>query len=329
MTYGGGTGDPFGGAPFGQPYGQAPYGGPPMVPAAPPPPSAEVNTFATLSVVFAFLFAPAGAVLGHLGLSQIKRTGQRGRDRALIGVVLSYTFIVLSVVGLVVWVALAHNGSKANSSATTSPADSTPKVSAAPTSMVKPEPKVTSAELRGLLPNLEELRVIMKAPNLSASQVQFGVIDQHGDVTPAECTASLYGMAPEGYAGTDYVSAYATSAEETTAHLVTGQGVVAFADAKAAQEAFARYVDRWRQCSGRELTVPTKSSPMVFNSGPVEDVGGGVTTLLNVSPGSPEVFTFRAIAVKSNVMVDTQFLAWEQRDDHITIARRILDRIPG
>ncbi len=31
-------------------------------------------------------FAPVGPVLGHLGLAQIGRTGERGRDRALIGV---------------------------------------------------------------------------------------------------------------------------------------------------------------------------------------------------------------------------------------------------
>ena len=36
--------------------------------------SQTVNTLATLSLVFAFVFAPAGAILGHLGLAQIRRT---------------------------------------------------------------------------------------------------------------------------------------------------------------------------------------------------------------------------------------------------------------
>jgi hypothetical protein len=44
----------------------------------------EMNTLATLSVIFAFVFAPVGAVMGHLALSQIKPFRQRGRDRALI-----------------------------------------------------------------------------------------------------------------------------------------------------------------------------------------------------------------------------------------------------
>ena len=63
-------------------FAAQPYPQPPVISAPPSPPRQKTNTFATLSVVFAFLFAPAGAVLGHLGLSQIRRTGQRGRDRA-------------------------------------------------------------------------------------------------------------------------------------------------------------------------------------------------------------------------------------------------------
>ena len=57
---------------------------------------------ATLSVVFAFVFAPAGVILGHLALSQIHETGERGRDRALVGVTLSYVFITVAVVALIV-----------------------------------------------------------------------------------------------------------------------------------------------------------------------------------------------------------------------------------
>ncbi|VBA45828.1 hypothetical protein LAUMK13_05541 [Mycobacterium innocens] len=62
--------DPFGGAPF----GSAPAG--PPVFTVPPTPTAHrlrVNMFAKLSVVFAFVFAPAGAILGHLaGVSGLR-----------------------------------------------------------------------------------------------------------------------------------------------------------------------------------------------------------------------------------------------------------------
>ena len=99
---GGGYGGPTG--PYdGDPFAADPYPQPPVISAPPPPARHKANTFATLSVIFAFLFAPVGAVLGHLGLAQIRRTGQRGHDRALIGLTLSYAFILITVAALVIW----------------------------------------------------------------------------------------------------------------------------------------------------------------------------------------------------------------------------------
>ncbi|OBG51336.1 hypothetical protein A5669_26210 [Mycolicibacterium fortuitum] len=69
---------------------------------------------ATLSIVFAFLFAPAGAVLGHVALSQIKRLHQQGRDRAIIGLALSYFILLLLVVALVVWLVLPRESNSSN-----------------------------------------------------------------------------------------------------------------------------------------------------------------------------------------------------------------------
>ena len=105
--YGGGPatsgGDPFGAGPFaGDPFG---IGEPSIGAARVPTPTSqqqETNSLATLSVVFAFVFAPAGVILGHVALSQIHETGDRGRDRALVGVTLSYVFITAVVVALIV-----------------------------------------------------------------------------------------------------------------------------------------------------------------------------------------------------------------------------------
>src|ERR1700756_5336019 len=100
--YGGGQPDPFGSDPIGGPPSSQGYV-PPLTPGSPPTtgpvflprgrPSGEVNTFATLSIVFAFVFAPVGAVLAHVALSQIKRSGQRGRERAIVGLTISYVII--------------------------------------------------------------------------------------------------------------------------------------------------------------------------------------------------------------------------------------------
>ncbi|MDT5119528.1 MAG: hypothetical protein QOE30_5267, partial [Mycobacterium sp.] len=93
------TGNPFDGPVGGDPFAPGPVGPPVNAPVRPPAQQhPESNTLATLSVVFAFVFAPAGAILGHLGLGQIARTGQRGRDRAIAGITLSYFFITVAVV---------------------------------------------------------------------------------------------------------------------------------------------------------------------------------------------------------------------------------------
>ena len=141
MTYGGGPSDPFGSDPFGaapNPPGAASpgfSGAPPIMAGFPPPPgpqrpAGEVNNLATLSVIFAFVFAPAGAVLGHIALTQIKRFGQRGRERALIGLTLSYVFIVLAVLALVIWA--ASGGSDSSPSVASTTATSTTKAAPPP-----------------------------------------------------------------------------------------------------------------------------------------------------------------------------------------------------
>ena len=102
-------GDPFGGDPFaGDPFAVGRPGASASQDPARTSHQQETNTLATLSVVFAFVFAPAGVILGLLALSQIHETGDRGRDRALVGVTLSYVFITVAVVALVVSAAGVH-----------------------------------------------------------------------------------------------------------------------------------------------------------------------------------------------------------------------------
>ena len=112
MTHGGYRGEPTASS-RADPFGADPFRIPspavlPVPTDTPAPQQQETHTLATLSVVFAFVFAPAGLILGHLALSQIHQTGQRGRDRALVGVTLSYVFITVAVVALIVSAAGVH-----------------------------------------------------------------------------------------------------------------------------------------------------------------------------------------------------------------------------
>lgn len=141
--YGGGPpGFPPGGPP-GFPPGPPP-GYPPGPPAYGPPPgpqSGQTNGLATWSIVFAFLCAPVGAVLGHVALSQIKKTGQRGRERALIGLTVSYLMIFVSIIALVVFLVLQKNESPSTTTTTTT---TTSKTTTSKTTTKRTTPRTTT-----------------------------------------------------------------------------------------------------------------------------------------------------------------------------------------
>jgi short subunit fatty acids transporter len=70
-----------------------------------PPAGTRTNTMAILSLVFAFVFWPLGIVFGHLGRRQIRQTGEGGGGLATAGLVISYIFGVLTVIGCGLWIA--------------------------------------------------------------------------------------------------------------------------------------------------------------------------------------------------------------------------------
>ena len=78
--------------PYPQPYGYPGYG----YPIQPP-----TNTLAILSLVFAFVFAPAAIVMGAVARKQIRRTGERGSGLATSGFVLGIVFTVISVIWMI------------------------------------------------------------------------------------------------------------------------------------------------------------------------------------------------------------------------------------
>jgi hypothetical protein len=104
------SGQPYGGQPYGAPtsgqgYGpgyQQPYGAPGYPPGYPPP-AVGTNVMAILSLVFAFIFAPAAIVFGHVAKKQIRRTGEQGETLATVGLWLGYIFTGLTVALCALW----------------------------------------------------------------------------------------------------------------------------------------------------------------------------------------------------------------------------------
>jgi Domain of unknown function (DUF4190) len=84
--------------PQGPGYGPPPgYGGYPWYPRS-------TNTMAILALVFAFLFAPAGLILGILARKEIRRTGENGDGLALAGIIVGGIFTGIFLLVIVFWV---------------------------------------------------------------------------------------------------------------------------------------------------------------------------------------------------------------------------------
>ncbi|BBX33008.1 PknJ protein [Mycolicibacterium mageritense DSM 44476 = CIP 104973] len=339
MTFGP-HGDPFGGAPFGQfPGGpQQPYGGPPIV--TEPPPPAEMNTLATLSLIFAFVFAPAGAVLGHLGLAQIKRTGQRGRDRALIGVVLSYVFIVAAVVALVVW---AVRPAPSETAAESGTSVATPPTSAS-SPAAPPPPLVTRAQLPNLPLSLDDVKRLM--PNLDETYTATDTSDElNGSpgvaTVPESCRPALFAGASEVYANSAGMATFSRSVTSPDVDTLLKSGgveerVMLYPNAAAAQAQADALEKLWQGCVGAlTQTLDYGRGTVRYQVDPVSRAPGDPSivmlkaTMIEGPRGLDGIRNVRAIAAKSNVLIDLVVFSQNPGSSAEDITAAILARIPG
>ncbi len=85
------------------PRGEQPY---PPYGAYPPPAVPGTNILALLSLVFAFVFAPVGIVLGHMARRQLRTSGEQGAGLAKAGLIIGYVLTALWVLACVGWVLL-------------------------------------------------------------------------------------------------------------------------------------------------------------------------------------------------------------------------------
>lgn len=297
-------------------------------PPAPPPYRPPVNTLATLSLVFAFVFAPAGAVLGHLGLARIRRTGELGRDRALVGVTLSYVFILLAVVALAGWATLGGSTSahRAAREATTSSGP--------------PPPTVPPDTITTLLPGLDALRNVADDANLAVGPTwnSPGRSAQDGSIDRPECWGSIAAGSPDAYPPGSFTGYHAGEFTDTRSMLKSIQviqGVAAFRDPAGAQAQLDALLSGWHQCGGSTVTVTAPGGqPIAMAVGAPADAGNGITTL-GLTPKGIQVRSARAVAAKANVVLDLNVSASGTTDSErprlvaVTIANYILGKIPG
>lgn len=281
---------------------------------------------ATLSVVFAFVFAPAGLILGHLGLAQIRRTGERGRDRALVGVTLSYVFITALVVALIVGALMPE----ARSTQAATPTTTTTK---------PPPPTVAPADVDGLLANLEDIKNFTGDPAMEAgATVHRPTPDPgRGRIDRTDCWAVMEAGSPEtydvpaiaGFAGSGFADSH-----DVDHQWGVGQTVARFHDAAAAQAQLNKVLSILRRCGGATMnaTWPNgQTYPVAME--PLADAGNGVTTMAHVLQTPTRMFCIQGLAAKANVLVQAGACASDGPgpSEHATMALTslILGRIPG
>nr|WP_231999251.1 sensor domain-containing protein [Mycobacterium sp. 1081908.1] len=327
--------DPYGYGPLSyDPLGRMPPAGPPVRPPVLPPPPAEpyrppVNAMATRSLVFAFASPPVGAVLGHLALAQIRRTGELGRSRALAAVALSYAIIGLVVLALVGWATLSALTSTPNRPATP-----------ATTAAAPPGPTVAPDAVATALPGLGELKTITDDQNLEGGQTwdHPARSDREGTIDRPECWGSIAPGTPDAY-NVDAITGYRAAEFSDTRSLLKSvqviQAVVAFRDAPAAQSQLANLQDGWRRCGGTTVSVTIPEAGAIpFSLSAPADAGNGITTL-DLTPKGLQVRSARAVAAKANVVVDL-YVSYSGTTDGakphqsaVSIATAALNKIPG
>lgn len=64
---------------------------------------------AVVALIMGLTVAPLGIIFGHIGLSQIKRTGEGGRGLAVAGLVLGYLGLALSIALIIVYASLLNS----------------------------------------------------------------------------------------------------------------------------------------------------------------------------------------------------------------------------
>ncbi|MFJ7289549.1 DUF4190 domain-containing protein [Curtobacterium sp. AB451] len=77
--------------------------------SAPAPASDRYSVLAIVGFILAFVVNIAGLVVSIIALTQIKKTGERGRGLALAGVIISALSIVFGIISIIVFASAAAN----------------------------------------------------------------------------------------------------------------------------------------------------------------------------------------------------------------------------
>jgi PknH-like extracellular domain len=202
------------------------------------------------------------------------------------------------------------------------------------TAVVGPGARPPTARAHGLaalLLSLDEMKQLLKFDDM-AIEVTLTQPDARGIYEPANCVGAVFSSMAGSYDGSGYRDFYEVRESDVTGgglpHWVD-QSAAAFDNSAAAQDFVAHQVAQWRRCAGRQLTYAYPQPDDWQDTYRIGDTidSGCVTLISNVITGDQHYTDIRALAAKSNIVVDLQFTGFDLTDEPALAINRILDRI--
>lgn len=192
-------------------------------------------------------------------------------------------------------------------------------------------PTATAHGLPALLLSLDEMKQLLKFEDIAIEDTLTRP-EERGIYQPASCVGAVFSSMAGSYDGSGYRDFFEVRQSDVTGgglpHWVD-QSVATFDNEVAAKDFVANQVAQWRKCVGRQFKyaypLPTDWQD-AYRIGDTID-SGCVTMISNVTTGDKHYTDIRALAAKSNVVVDLQFTGFDLTDEPATAVNRILDRI--
>ena len=195
---------------------------------------------------------------------------------------------------------------------------------------------VAVPELAGLLLGPEQVATIMSRPVLIANPAVVGMLipPPGSEFDPADCVSLSAPGQQSVYAGAGWTGVQTKGLRSPPGPIDSDEvleTVVAFSTARAAETFFANQIAQWSSCAGRTVTVTLPAAPGVA---PVQRWTTAAVTrpeqalVVRTSlEGGHGLSCQRAVAVRSNVIIDVGVSRFDVADQAVAVLNGIAGRI--
>jgi hypothetical protein len=198
------------------------------------------------------------------------------------------------------------------------------------TTTTKAPPPVAEAALKGFLLTPEEINAAMGTTDMKVTNSRSGMSDDSATMTPTECLAVDGSAQAQVYAKSGFMAerdqTLGLQEGDNLTHFVE-QAVVLFPTAKQASDFFTASAQQWPACHDYSH-IQSKTRWTVAAISNTNGVLSTISTLQD-PPSTGWKACGRALAVKSNVVVDTNTCAVDPKNSAVDIANKIAAKVPA